>query len=140
MKQEDVLYGLDHWETLEHDLDMVIERVMEDACDTVGDSFEVMADRITWPIKVLVYKRRDIGGDKQAQRIADQAISEALDNLDEEYSGEWADPAEPTEAIKVAALAFGQAVVADYVPWSCEPTGEVIEYTREQVKGLEESS
>jgi hypothetical protein len=134
MNKDDKLYGLGHWERLEHDPELVIERVLEDACYEVGEGFDALAARIDWPIKILVFRRRNIGGEHRAQMIADDAIEHALEGLDIEYSDPDGDRTEQTEAMREAALAFGTAVVADYVSWTCAPTGEVIEYTREQVE------
>jgi hypothetical protein len=134
MKKDDVCYGLEHWERLEMDPESVVERVLEDACDKVGEGFDALAARIEWPIRILVYKRRDIGGEACAESIAARAIEHALENLDEEYADPDGDYTKATDRIKDAARAFGRAVVADYVSWSCEPTGEVIEYTREQAE------
>jgi hypothetical protein len=134
MKKNDICYGLKHWERLEMDPDDVVERVLEGACYEVGEGFDAIAARIEWPIRILVYKRCDIGGEVCAQRIADGAIEQALDNLDEEYADPDGTYTEATDNMKAAALAFGWAVVADYVSWKCEPTGEVIEYTRDQAE------
>ena len=134
MKKDDLCYGLEHWEVLEGDPDDAVERVLADACDKVGEGFDIIADRIDWPIKILVYKRRDVGGETYAQLIADRALDNALENLDDEYLGECTNFTTPTDKMKAAALEFGRAIVSDYVPWTCEPNGEVIEYTREQAE------
>ena len=134
MKKDDLLYGLEHWERLEMNPYDVVERVMEDACDKVGEGFDAMASRIDWPIKIMVYKRRDVGGESCAKTIADTSIESALEMLDEEYADHEGDVSDPTDAMKAAALAFGRTVVADYVSWTCEPNGDVIEFTGEQAK------
>ena len=138
MNKGDILYGLAPWEQLEMDPDSAVERVLENACDKVGEGFDAMAARIEWPIKILVFKRRDIGGEARAKSIAESAIEDALERLDEEYADPDGDYTEATEKVKEAALAFGRAVVANYVAWTCEPTGEVIEYTRDQAEREEE--
>jgi len=134
MKKDDLCYGLDGWECLEMDPDAAVERVLENACCKVGEGFDVMADRIEWPIRILVFKRRDIGGEACAKIIAERAIGGALENLDEEYSNPDGDYTDATEGMEAAALAFGRAVVAEYVSWTCEPNGDVIEYTRDQIE------
>jgi hypothetical protein len=134
MKKDDVCYGLEHWEQLEMDPDSVVERVLENACDKVGEGFDALAARIAWPIRIRVYKRRDIGGEACAASVAASAIEHALENLDEEYADPDGEYTKATDGMKAAALAFGRAVVAEYVSWTCEPTGEVIEYTREQAE------
>ena len=133
MNKSDVFYGMKDWERLEHDLDEALRRAVDETCDTAGDVFAVIASRIEWPIRILVYRRMALT-DKHAERIARDALEDAMENLDEEYADADGDPTTPTEDMKAAALAFGRAVVAEYVPWNCAPTGEVIEYTREQVE------
>jgi len=134
MNKDDICYGLEHWERLEMDVESVIESVLEDACVKPGEGFDAMADQIDWPIKILAFKRRDIGGEACAKTIANTAIEDALEMLDEEYCDPDGDNTESTDAMESAALAFGRAVVADYVSWTCEPNGNVIEYTREEAK------
>jgi hypothetical protein len=135
MNKNYLFYGLRDDERLEMDPDMVVERVLENAVESVGEGNDAVFARIEWPIQVHVFRRMDIGGERYAQEIATNAIESVLESLDETYF----DPdgygrTSPTEGMKAAALAFGRAVVADYVPFACEPTGEVIEYTREQVE------
>ena len=61
-------------------------------------------------------------------------MNEVLDNLGCVYGNPDAVPTKPTEAMREAVFTFARVVVAEYVPWACEPTGEVVEYTREQAK------
>jgi len=138
MNKNDILYGLKHWEHLEDSLDEAVDRIIEEAVVSPGEGFNQIADRMAWPLEILVYKRMDVGGEKMAIMIAEKATNLALEDLDEEYGDDGGAETEPTEAIEEAALAFGKAIVADYVPWTCEPTGEVIKYTREQAKAEEE--
>lgn len=129
MKAENY-YGLDGWERLESSIYDVIEKVFEDNCVKAGEPYEVIADRIEWPIKIEVYVKNGLT-EKDAQRIADDAIERFCETYDADMGDPDGDPFEPTQAMKDAALAFGKACVADYVPFICEPTGSVIEYTRE---------
>lgn len=129
-----IYYGLKDWERLETDPDSVVERILEDACHEVGESFDAIASRIEWPIRILVYKQQDIGGDTKAELIAIDALESTLESLDETYGDPEGEPTQATVAMEKAALAFGRAVVAEYEPWLCDPTGEVIEYTRERAE------
>jgi len=138
MKKDDLAFGLDGWERLEMDADSALERIMEEYCATIGEDFDAVADRITWPIHIQVFKRQDVGGEGCAQTLARRAIEGALENLDEEHGDYDGDPSDPTEGMKAAALAFGRAVVDDYVPWIMKSNGDVVVYTREQVQALEE--
>jgi hypothetical protein len=133
MKKDDLLYGLADWESLEGSFDDVIERVMTEAFQSLRDKPEDILNRIKWPIKVLVYRRMDTGGEKTAQYIADIALENAMEFLDDNHAGDDAN-FEPTEKMKAAALAFGRAIIEDYVSYNCEPTGKVIEYTREEAE------
>jgi hypothetical protein len=58
-----------------------------------------------------------------------------LETLDEEHSDPEGDYTRPTPTMQAAALAFAQAVTSEYVSWACEPTGKVIEVTREEALG-----
>ena len=138
MNKNDILYGLKEWEHLEDSLDEAVDRIIEEAVVSPGEGFGQIADRMAWPLEILVYKRMDVGGEKMAIMNADKATNLALENLDEEYGDMDGDYTEPTEVMKEAALVFGKAIVADYVPWTCEPTGEIIEYTREQAQDKED--
>lgn len=131
------LYGLQEQEVLDGDVEAVLERVLENACENPGEPFDATAARIEWPIKVLVFRHMDIGGENQAENIAQSVLESTLEVLDEEHGDPDGDTTEPSEGMKAAALAFGRAVVKDYVSWACEPTGEVLEFTREQMAARE---
>ena len=139
MDKDERLYGLEDWERLECDLEAALERVVDEGCTQLGQPFDELAKNITWPIRILEFKRRDVGGEKTASSIAALALEAALETLDKEYADPDGEATEPTKAMREAALAFGRVVAAGYVPWTAEPTGEVIEYTREQVRRLEAS-
>lgn len=124
MKKDDILYGLEHQERLSTSIDEVLEDFLQGAG----------LDSIDWPIRILVHRRMDVSHFKDI--IARGALEDALERIDEEHGDPDGDPAEPTPEMVKAAEAFAAAVVDGYVPWACEPTGEVIEYTREQVLAL----
>ena len=123
MNKGDKFYGLDDWERLETDIEGVVDRV-------VGDSNSL--DDIDWPIRILVFRRMDVS--RMAEAVAKGALNDALERLDEEHSNPDGTDTEPTEKMQEAARVFADAVVEDYQSWACEPTGEVIEYTREMVE------
>lgn len=134
MSEPKKFYGMENTERLEFDdPDEVVDRYLDDAVNTPGESFDSVAERLAFPIEVCEYEPMEI---PDAQDIANSALEHALENLDEEYGDPDGDNTEPTEAMKAAALSFGRAVVADYVPWACEQTGKVIEYTREQCREI----
>lgn len=134
MKKDDLCYGVKDQEVLDASPDDTVDNVLFDACEKVGEGFDAMADRVSWPIRIRVFRRMDIGGDVRSHSIAARIIEDVLGDLDSDYGNHDSDHTEPTDQIKTTALEFGRAVVADYIPWACEPTGEVIEYTREQAK------
>jgi hypothetical protein len=116
------------------DLDELIERVLDDAVEKVGESFDVIADRIVWPVKVNVY-RRMVVSDKDKSHLAEVLLEDLLDRLDEEHgdpNGDGHSKSEPE--MLAAARAFVDSVVSKYKVWACEPTGAVIEISREQAK------
>lgn len=53
-------------------------------------------------------------------------LESLIEQLDEEYADPDGDGTRPTEAMLVAEKAFVAAVLADYTPWSCKPTGNTV--------------
>lgn len=138
MNKDDRCYGLDHQERLDAEPEDVVEGLLGAAVERPDEPFDATADRMTWPLKVHVFRRVSLI--RHIPLLALNAVEGMLERLDEDYAGEDAAATKPTEAMKAAAVALAQAVVAEYVPWACEPTGEVIEYTREQAKALWEET
>jgi len=131
MTPNDKLYGLEHQEHLDSDIESVIERVLSD----VGIDFESVdaaVPQIKFPIRVHVYRR--IAPTKMADAIARRSLDDALEFLDEELCDPSCDdPTEPTDDMKKAAAEFARVVTSKYVSWACEPTGEIILVTRENL-------
>ena len=129
-------YGLDGWERLENDLDAVVEKVVEDADCEPGE--DVIA-KIEWPLRICVFKPMETPSEEMIVGWALDDILERLDEehkrLDEEHKDPEGDCTKPSDAMRAAALALAKVIKAEYVSWTCEPTGEVIEYTREQWDG-----
>lgn len=134
MNKDERLYGLRDDEAVQGTVRDVIERLVGDAVEKVGEPLAATLDRIEWPVVVQVFRRMDVSRD--AQSIADNALECALELLDEEHSDPDGDATEPTAEMRKAAEAFAAVVVAEYVSWACEPTGERIEVTREQAKEM----
>jgi hypothetical protein len=128
------MYGLHGDEDLNEDMNALIERVLDDNCERVGESFDVIADRIVWPVKVDVY-RRMVVSDKDKSHLAEVLLEDLLDRLDEEHGDPMATaiPRDEPEML-AAARAFVDSVVSKYKVWACEPTGAVVEISREQAK------
>jgi hypothetical protein len=134
MPDEQKFYGLVDQEKLDDEVSAVVERAVDEACEVVGESFDEIAARMLWPIRVLVYRHAKMGTPEELGRIA---LDNLLEHLYEEYGSEdECGPDEPTDAMIQAATALGQAVRDGYTPWACVPTGEVIEVTMEQAREM----
>lgn len=131
MTKGDLFYGLDSQERLDSDPDDTVDGVLENACEKVGEGFDAIADRIKWPIRVLVYRRMNVL-ESRASRLAGRVLEYVLEDLDDDFADSEGTATDPTQPMNDAATAFVNAVVSEYIPFACEPTGEVIEYTREQ--------
>lgn len=130
MKPDDIMYGLEDQEQLCDSVEEVVQRVFERTFQPGDQSDEAIADRIEWPIKVHEHRRMDVTGLRDA--LIDRALSQALETIDEEHSDPDGDSTEPTPEMTKAAEAFIDVVLSQYVSWACEPTGKVIEVTREE--------
>lgn len=127
------LYGLHGDEDLNEDMDAIIERVLDDACEKVGESFDTIADRIVWPLKIFVHHRTVIS-DKDKSYLSECLLEDLLDRLDEEHGDPNGDRTKCEPEMLAAARVFVDSVVSKYKVWACEPTGAVIEISREQAK------
>jgi hypothetical protein len=84
---------------------------------------------VDWPVELMVFRPMDVK--RLARYVAERALEEVLEYLDEEHSNPDGDATEPTPAMKSAADVFAKAITDEYVSWACEPTGEVAKWTRE---------
>lgn len=133
-KKTDRLYGLGDDLLLDHERpDQVVKRELERAVTRVGEPVEATAERMTWPMRVCEYRRMTL---PTAESCAGSSLYNLLGRLDEDFAGPSDAPTSPTPAMVAAEKAFHAAVLAEYVPWMVEPTGRVIEYTREQAVAL----
>jgi hypothetical protein len=133
-------YGLEDQEHLDGDPESVVEKAIDDACQKAGESFQAIAERIEWPIKVCVYRRMEL---PSQERIAAQVLENVLEWLDDAYGDPEGSATKPTENMKAAANLLALAIRTEYEPWACERTGEVVEYSRElaaQMFGQDDAS
>lgn len=114
------LYGTEDQERLDSSVEAVIATML--ALDE--------PDEITWPVRVLEF--RHIDPSNKRETLATSILDDFLSQLDEDYGDRDSSGTEPTPAMRSAALAFVNAVLAEYTPWTCEPTGKVVEVTRER--------
>jgi hypothetical protein len=119
----ELLYGLEDQERLDNDPWDTVDRVVD------GEP-----DSITWPVKVLEFRRMTVSG-FQKQRMAEAVLDTTLETLDEEFGDPDKENTRSTSAQQDAAVAFIESVVKEYQVWPCEPTGVVIEYTRAEYEG-----
>jgi hypothetical protein len=124
MTQTEFYYGVQDQERLDPSLDEAIETLIAN-CDP---------NDIDWPVKI--YEHQPIDVSRYDLRLAKQALENMLETLDEEHSDPEGDYTRPTPSMQEAALAFARADTREYVGWACEPTGIVIEVTREEALGL----
>lgn len=95
-------------------------------------TFDEAAASQEWPMKIDVYRRMNHW--QKRQRLAERALDQFLEDLDEEYGDPDGDNTEPTETMKAASLAFADAILKEYTPFFCEPTGEVVEITKQEAE------
>jgi len=126
MNDEMTLYGLANCEFLEKDVEGVIERIFDDACEVAGESDAAIAARLKWPIHIVVYRKTEL---PTSERIAEMALYYILEYLDEKYSDPDGPATDSTQPMQEAALAFARAIRDAYAPyaWIYEPTEEFIE-------------
>jgi len=134
-ESDEVLYGLGGQELLDEDIDELLRRLIDNNCDQPGESFDSIADRMTWPVKVLKFKRATVS-ESHKKSLATSALEGVLESLDEDHSDPGGDYTKPTAPMQLAARRFVDEVVRHYVVWNCEPTGEVVEVTREMAKEI----
>lgn len=135
MKQDGVLYGIEGQEQLDESIEGVVESLMIGGWSYTGGSgtWKEIADQISWPIEVLVYRRKALPGPEAG---AEAVLGYLLDLFDDEYGDPDKAYNDPTPGMKAAAETFVQAVLSEYVPWQCEPTGEIIRVTREEAAAM----
>lgn len=85
-----------------------------------------------WPMKIDVYRRMNHW--KSRQHFAELALDRLIEDLDEKYGDHDGDPTEPSESMKRASLDFVDSILKDYTPFLCEPTGAVVEITKQQAE------
>lgn len=131
------LYGLEGWETFLGNFDEVVAKAIDDGHVFVDEGEDALANRIAWPLKVLVFRRVRID-EKDVKLAAKVAIEYVLDLLDAEYGNPENDKTEPTAKMAEAALVFARAIASEYTPWAYEATGEIIKVSREEARKMVE--
>ncbi len=110
------------------------ERLDPDPEQTVRDLLEGEEDYSDFPIRVYIYKPMEVI--KKLEQFAENIIEDILNNLDDTYGDPNGDYTEATVEMKEAALKLAVVVKEEYQPWLCEPTGEVLEFSKEEAKEI----
>lgn len=101
------------------------------AC-SIEEALEQWADKLhpaPLPETVVVYgfARMEL---PSAERLGEDALESALEWLDQDF-GNPDEGTTPNDAMKAAALAFGEAIRANYTAWGCERVTQEEVQTRE---------
>ena len=93
----------------------------ERICETIDDLLDGFPEGT--PVEVHVFRKCKVN---RVETIAFAVLDRLLEDLDDDYGDPDGDLTEPTDGMKWAAKVFIDAVLKEYVVWTCEPTGEVI--------------
>ena len=110
----------------------VLRDSIRHAAAGMDTTFDEAAASEEWPMKICVFRRMDHWTSRHI--LAERALDRLLEDLDEEYGDHDGEPTEPSESMKRASLAFADSILKEYMPFMCEPTGEVIEITKQQAE------
>ena len=126
-------YGFEGQEILVASPDEVIENMLDSEFDPRSGlaDFDRWADEIDWPL--VVHEHQPVA--VQWIRWNGEVLYRLLESLDENY-GSLEEATEPTKAMQEAEQAFLRVMEAEYRPWRCEPTGETVRFSREQVRAM----
>ena len=114
------LYGYDGQEILNTSVEDVLLYLMEDD------------DYTNFPIKVYVFRRQTPF--ENLDEFSNSILEDILEHLDERYADPDGDYTEPTEKMIKASIEFSKVISEEYIPYACERTGEVLEFTKEEAK------
>ncbi len=106
------------------------ERLVDDPAEVVVALIEGERDYQGFPIKVHVFRPMDPFSD--IEKYSKWILDDILETLDDEYGDPDGDHTEATEKMKGAMMELAKVMKAEYKPWMCEPTGEVLEFSRKE--------
>ena len=96
--------------------------------DVVIDLITREKDYKGYPIKIYVFKQMEPF--KDDEYYAKSILDDLLEDLDDEYGDPDGDNTEPTDNMKKASLSLAKVMKEEYRSWMCEPTGEVLEFSK----------
>ncbi len=105
------------------------ERLVDDPADVVDNLVTGEEDYQDYPIKVHVFRPMEAIGSPTDYAI--RILEELLETLDDEYGDPDGDNTKPTKKMREASLELAKVMKEEYVSWMCEPTGEVLEFSKE---------
>jgi len=105
------------------------ERLMCDPEEVVMEVFDDLEtiENFEHPFIVKEFKPMEI------ELSAKWVVEEILEKLDDELGDPDGDYTQPTEAMIKSAEALVETIKKEYHVWMCEPTGNKIEYSQEDV-------
>jgi hypothetical protein len=124
MKHDDKLYGVDDQEQLS-----------DSVAEAVSELLNQDTERKDWPLKVKVFRRMKVLP-IPACRLEETIVESTWELLEEGLGDPEGSTRKPTPRVLEAAAAFVKVMLEEYVPWACEPTGEVITVTKEAAREM----
>lgn len=124
-KKEEKFYGYKDQEQLSRDPEDVVIYMMENG------EYE---DYANFPIKVYEFESISIA--KNEETFARDILEDLLERLDNNYGDPDSNGTKPTEDMKRASLELAKVMLKDYQSWTCEETGKVIEFSKEQAEKI----
>ncbi len=106
------------------------ERLVNDPAEVVIDLVTGKEDYQGFPIKVHVF--RPMNAIVDVEYYSTNITDRLLEDLDEEYGDPDGDYTQATDNMAAAARALAKVIKEEYQPWMCEPTGEVLEFSKEE--------
>ncbi len=84
----------------------------------------------TFPIMVHVWEQ--MTPFKDLEKFSNSILEDIFENLDENYGDPDNYGTEQTDTMKKASLEFTKVLANEYHVWMCDPTGEILKYSKEE--------
>lgn len=129
----ELMYGDGEQEQLDVSEEDIIEHILDECCEKAGESFDTIADRIEWPIRVYEYRRMAVSDGKK-KWLSNDVLMRVIEALEEEYGDPDSWSQKISQSMEAAAKTFVDTVANEFIVWACEQTGEYTDWTREMAK------
>lgn len=120
IKDNKILYGRKSQEKLDLDIEDTLRYYIDDK------NFD------DYPIEIYIFKR--LNPIPNVEQYADNLLNILLEELDNEYADPDNETTEPTQNMIDASLILAQTIKDEYTSWMCEPTGEVLSFSKEYIR------